>query len=171
MSAYMVDKGHVAYLVESIIFRDLSRWPDRREAWHQVAATALGQLLWDENQRSINARYPSTVGNMDSAPGVYATEGYKPYAHPSPFLLEQLPAPEAVQILKAIDCYAYQCCETEDWESSVACAIIGSLREQTMPRVQDYHHARKDAEWGAPTAWEEACAPAQRTGTGEEAGA
>ena len=157
MSAYMVDIGHVAYLVESILSRDLSRWPDRREAWHQVAATALGQLLWNENERSIHARYPDTVGDMDNAPGVYPSEGYKPYAHPSPFLLEQLPAPEPVQILKAIDCYAYQCCETEDWEESEAFTLVEALREQTLPKVQ--HNAREDAEWGAPKAWEEACAP------------
>lgn len=92
-----------------------------RQLTHETAE-AVGQILLDENVRSVNHRY-----NED--------EGYV-YEHAAPEDRRWTPA----EILKAIDCYEYQACETREWTASEAYSIITGLRStliHTMPGYDD----------------------------------
>lgn len=149
MSAYMVDREHIHYLIEAAMSRrirgphnDAHRWwhggrwlelPDhdrRREA-------EVGQMLWDENRASIRARYPDT----DHMPGpvgenyVYGKHSRFPHVPIDP-----------VQVLKACDCFAYQACEHDGWNDSEAKAFIDALTRDTWHALTGYDAA----EWGAP---------------------
>jgi len=89
----------------------------------------VGQMLWKANFDSVNYRY--SEGKMAPA-----------YVHPA-FKRYDL---DAVQILKACDCYEYQACETPSWDTSLAHAFIESLRRQAITKLAGYN----DAEWGPP---------------------
>ncbi len=97
MSAYMVDKDHVDFLVQSALAgaTDSRRWQSSHErhfsyysharnvrvyvAEHDephtdthsetISPSMLGQLLADTNAESINARYPDTVDDPSAMPG------------------------------------------------------------------------------------------------------
>ena len=76
MSAYMVDREHIVFLVKASISSQLSLYDGGSMSWyhtgehhngihHQLRVlesvdrlTEVAQMLWDENLKSINARYP-----------------------------------------------------------------------------------------------------------------
>jgi hypothetical protein len=53
---------------------------------------------------------------------------------------------EALQVLKACACYAYQSCEHSGWEASEAHAFIQALKDKAVRTLPGYG----DAVWGAP---------------------
>lgn len=92
-----------------------------RQLTHDTAE-AVGQILLDENVRSVNYRY-----NED--------ERYV-YDHAAPADRRWTP----VEILRAIECYEYQACETPEWSDSEAHAIVAALRSaliRTLPGYED----------------------------------
>lgn len=92
----------------------------------QDSPSRLGQMLWGENHRSVNARYQED----DIEP-----------------LYEYAPLPGVVNpvvVLKAIDCYEYQTCEHEDWEASEAHKFCETLRGKMIGWLPGYD----DAPWG-----------------------
>lgn len=140
MSAYIVHTEHIRTLVWAGL--NYTR-PGSHMTWHapdpenavspetvqssfgrhyrqltQDSAETVGQILLDENVRSVNHRYDED-------------EGYV-YDHAAPADRRWTP----VEILKAIDCYEYQACETPEWNTSEAHAIITALRDtlgRTLP--------------------------------------
>lgn len=73
----------------------------------------MGQILWDENYRSVNYRYDEDY----SAP----TFKVDPYVKMS-----------AVETVKLCDCYNYQTCEAPDWKETEAYAIMQAVREAAI---------------------------------------
>lgn len=154
MSAYMVDREHVIYLVKAAVSRvgrqgsDAFRW-FHNGAWHEARpgeaarAAEVGQMLWDANRRSIEERYPDTKADFDRAPGSidcdytiteddirsYVWDGFSP-----------------VQVIKACHCFRYQACEDKGWEASEACAFIEELKDNAENALPGY----EEAEWGVP---------------------
>src|SRR6188472_1813605 len=71
MSAYMVDREHIAYLIEAAMSRRILGHGNSPLRWFHVAEhrpsggdwkaiddpAAVGQMLWNENLASINYRY------------------------------------------------------------------------------------------------------------------
>jgi hypothetical protein len=149
MSAYIVNRNHIRYLVESalnIAFRDKSksfRWYHNEEFKDltEENATEVGQMLWDENAASVRYRYPGLKRPGAEMPGPM-NENYI-YYHQMAGVHYKF---DVAQILKAADCYEYQSCEHPDWESSSAHAFIQSLVQRTYPKMDGY----EAAEWGAP---------------------
>lgn len=150
MSAYMVDREHIAYLIQAAMSRVILhgdskfRWRfddswKEPDPYNHEAVAAAGQMLWDENFASVTRRYPSD--DFDNLPGpigenfVYAHHAHSPYISIDP-----------VQVMKSCDCYTYQSCEHEGWESSEARQFILRLRDAASKLVKGYD----DAEWGAP---------------------
>ncbi len=141
MSAYVVEAEHIRYLLASAMAMDSQgpfRWYHRgseaeatfsSHVLDYTNADEIGQMLWGANYDSVNSRY----SEEDSAP-VYSHPVFKRYDL------------DAVQILKACDCYEYQSCETSDWDTSLAHAFIESLRRQAVTKLAGY----SDAEWGPP---------------------
>lgn len=152
MSAYIVNAKHLNYLIAAGLqgsFRDPMRWmvPEpaletdhmRGEAWGPTSvesvrrrsreltrdtADAVGQMLADENYRSVNHRYAE-----DEDP-----EGF--------FAFDRAPVSvDPVQALKAIRCYEYQSCEHPEWENSEARAFCDALRLRMINKLPGYEEA------------------------------
>lgn len=104
MSAWTVERGHIDVLVAALHFFEVPTKPD------------VGQMLWEENYRSVNYRYDEN-------------ERTPTYAPP-----ENTRALHPVAVLKAIDCYEYQSCEHPDWKGSQAHALCLALREAIYRR-------------------------------------
>lgn len=98
----------------------------------------VGRILWAENLRSINYRYPDTLTNRADMPGNMdeVTEDYRfrPIAV----------SVEAVNVLSVAACLEYQSCESDDWSETVACAILKALCRAAIRHLPGYD----DAPWG-----------------------
>lgn len=158
MSAFIVDRGHIAYLVQAGKVWNTPRTPVTWGRYHnfglsggsaktQRTPAEVGQMLWDENIRSIQYRYPDTKENLDNAPGPCG-ESFRYSDHRVP---RNVPFVDPVQVVKACDCFSYQSCETDDWELSEAYTYIEALKRHAMRRLP----GSEEAEWGAPKAWVE----------------
>ena len=86
----------------------------------------VGQILVDENYRSVNYRYSENGEPEEFAPD-YTVRTLSP-----------------VEVIKACDCYLYQSCETPDWKETEAYAIVRMIRERAIRRLPGY----EKAEWG-----------------------
>jgi len=151
MSAYVVDREHIGYLVEAATSRAILghgshcfRWYHRGQS-HELPvgdperSAEIGQMLWDENVNSVLSRYPDCT--KDKLPGpigedfVYGKHEANPWATIDP-----------VQVLCSCHCYRYQACEHPDWKDSEAAAFIDSLIDVACHRLPGY----EKAVWGAP---------------------
>lgn len=145
MSAYIVEREHIAYLIdaaERLASRQRSNFSWYHEGQrHELTdhETEAGQMLWDENVRSVNYRYADSLPSTRTHLGLDEQEVYK---HHSKARL----AIDPVQVLKSIRCLEYQSCETPDWEASSAHAFLRSLMLYAISNLAGY----EDAMWGAP---------------------
>ena len=146
MSAYMVERNHISFLLEAAMQRNIS-WYDGGQFLRQLSPGdseenigRVGQMLWDENGKSIIARYPDTLhadGSFhwdEDEDFVYGRHEYQCYDL------------NPVQVIKACDCYSYQSCEHAEWPTSEAHAFIESLVKYSTCHLPGYDAA----EWGAP---------------------
>jgi hypothetical protein len=163
MSAYIVDRNHIVYLVAAAMSHRLNRnagsfsWysgerPDliRGELSNTDynRAVEVANMLWMENVKSVKCRYddhdddnlPSPNAEID-APLVSRYQVTRAdfngtvWNHTDP-----------VQVLKSCDCYEYQSCEHNGWPKSEAHAFIEALRARAWHSLAGYD----DAKWGAP---------------------
>lgn len=80
----------------------------------------LGQVLHDENVRSVNYRYDeSTVPDR--------------YQH-TPMAVEDVSDETINSLIGTLD---YQCCETSDWNSSRANECLSFMEHDMLPRFQE----------------------------------
>jgi hypothetical protein len=147
MSAYVVDRNHIRYLVEAaqhIAIRDHSpnfSWyhNGQRQELNELNASEVGQMLWNENIASVQYRYPEDTD--DTMPGPMGETFIYYHQMAGPYFEF-----EVAQILKAADCYEYQSCEHPTWESSSARNFIQALVKRAYSHMDGYD----DAKWGAP---------------------
>lgn len=155
MSAYICDREHIRYLVSAAMSRWLNPSPGDRLAWYwgenngQSAklyagdykeAARVGQMLWDENVRSVSYRYPDDKptelpGPCDDVPLYGDHVAWQGEVRP-------------VQVLKSISCFEYQSCEHPEWKTSEAFAFCRALESAAIYALDGYD----DAAWGAPEA-------------------
>jgi hypothetical protein len=153
MSAYIVTREHIAYLVKAAESRRLNPshahlswfWNINHEegtyersdlkSSDNAQATRVGQMLWDENIKSVHARYPKD--SLSSLPGTIG-ENYQ-FSY-NPRIKTEI---DSVQVLKAADCYEYHSCEHPDWQASEAKAFIDALRSAAWHSLVGY----SDAKW------------------------
>ena len=102
-------------------------------------ADEVGQMLVDENARSIFYRYPDTLDGGEIPGDASALDGYS-YTDPRY-------RPTAVEALKALDCFEYQACEHDGWRSSEAWRFCEALRSHLISRLAGYDEAPWS--WGA----------------------
>ena len=131
MSAYVVGRDHVWYLVEALgqLVHSEAAF-DKQAEW--------GQTLWDENVRSVQYRYPDCP--LAELPGPIDCT-YQYGAHE----IRRIPSVTAdpVAVLKACDGYEYQACETDDWADTPAHGLIERLRVLAIHALPGY----EDAAW------------------------
>jgi len=159
MSAYVVDRGHIRYLVNAGLSQAIRgrqsgplRWRWNRnleartieiESLTAQTADRVGQMLWDENIASINARYPDTIESPEGMPGPIG-ENYQYGPHQNPTSYE--PTINPLQVLSSLFCFEYQACEHDGWEGSEAFAFCESLRKTAIYALP----GMDDLKWGAP---------------------
>ena len=150
MSAYIVDREHIKYLVSAAAagregrmsyYHNGKSTELRRD--DQDSLTKAGQMLWDANIESIQALYPDCRENMNNAPGPVGETFI--YAHGGGFK-DGRDGFEAAQVFKAANCYEYQSCEADTWKDSEAKAFIDALTAKYIRMLPGY----EAAEWGAP---------------------
>lgn len=152
MSAYLVSRGHIRYLVEAALRLQGRRMGPfsyyhggKRHDVNELNADAIGTMLWTENARSIAHRYPST--DSDTRPGPIDDGPEMGYVHRAAWQATLDP----VQVMKAIRCYTYQSCEHPGWETSESKALVDDLFLLAASCLPGYD----DAEWGCPDSFED----------------
>ena len=144
MSAFMVDRNHIRFLVATARQYAASNYGfswfyegkyTNLDTSDRDQASKFGQILWDANLKSIHARYPDTMSKPENIPGLIG-ETYI-YAHGRDWPREIAP----VQVLKAIAGLSYQSCEYDEWEDSEAYAILESLKSAAIHNLPGYENA------------------------------
>lgn len=109
---------------------------------HELA-TYYANILYAENIRSVQTRYPSD--SFEDLPGpcekpemlnITATEVFEQYGL-APFTLKP------VDILKMCACLDYQSCETDDWRNTLAYRLILRIETAATRQLPGY----EDAPW------------------------
>jgi len=142
MSAYIVSREHIQYLISSmemmegrIVFCHNGKI---KEYETPEEKTQLGQMLWDTNIVSVKTRYwDETIQELPSG------ESDKRYKFKYRFVYF---IPNPVQVIKSAQCYEYQCCEYIGWEDSEAKAFTDALIHVAISKLPGY----REAEWGCP---------------------
>jgi hypothetical protein len=141
MSAYICSHDHITALASAVVALnvDVHCMHAYREPCPPVddlmrAARHVGELLLAENQESFDAKYAeSSAETFVLSPSVAKALMFKGAL-----------SARVVPLLKAIDCYEYQSCEHEGWETSTAKKLMGHLRAALVTRLPGYN----DAAWG-----------------------
>lgn len=100
-----------------------------------AVATMYANILYLENVRSVECRYPDS--SADNLPG----EFYKPAtitvtAQDVCYCEKYRVSP--VAILKMCDCLEYQSCETDDYRSTLAYALLNKIRRAAIHNLPGY---------------------------------
>lgn len=132
MSAFVVSKEHIDALVTAGLEFGRPygpmRWywgnPARSNELRAETAGQVGAMLWAENQRSVNFRY--TEDEIEE-----------------PYQFERMPGTPIppVIVLKALQCFEYQACESDDWRETEAYAFCQALRKRAISRLGGYDAA------------------------------
>lgn len=169
MSAYIVERNHILYLVEAALHWANPygfSWRDGQAEEGHVRkemrggdlekAVEAANMLWRENVKSVKHRYRGE--QTDTLPGSIGTDEEHVITMADMGNGElRWSEFDCAQVFKAADCYAYQTCEHEDWPKSEAYSFIESLRGSAWHALPGY----EAAEWGAPKTNAELGAPKQ----------
>jgi hypothetical protein len=128
MSAYLCTNEHITYLVSASNSRAIS-YSSPKPVEELVL---IGNMLVQANLDSLASRYDDSTENLDP---ITAADFRKPWVHFNP-----------VQVLKSAQCYEYQSCEHDGWETSEARKWIDSLKSRAIGILPGYDAAK----WGAP---------------------
>ena len=127
MSAFLVSKQHIDALVAfatRLEYGSIPTYYYHKGSCPFEPASYIGQILWDENNRSVNERY-DTNDLPQPYKFAYGTKVLPP-----------------VQIIKACNCLDYQSCETPDWKDTRAFAILDAIRERAIRELPGYEEAQ-----------------------------
>lgn len=120
MSAFTVNQAHIdALVLAGVQYRIVDALPD--------TMAELGQLLWDENYRSVNYRYSESE---------HAPEYRDP---PRRGIIGRRLVDAA--IAKAVHCYEYQSCEHPEWRDSKAAQFCDALKAAVLRNIAGYDAA------------------------------
>lgn len=134
MSAFMVEKHHVGYLVAAAFARNHgSCTADYIKP--ELTMRGMAELLSLENARSICYRYPQD--SMDDTMHTWADGEVES-------MLWMVIKPE--QVIQSVRCYQYQAREHPGWETSRAKDITDRILMDAVRNLP----AVEAAEWGAP---------------------
>lgn len=126
MSSFLCDNWHLSLLGACAVLRSgLDISPAKGKTASDVA-----RLLYDANQRSLEARY----GAPDAWPFEFDSDAHALASRLTP-----------AEIINAVRCYEYQASEFRGWGTSDAHAIAQAIFHQAVADVA------RDAPWGAPS--------------------
>jgi hypothetical protein len=157
MSAYVVPRAHIDYLLTAAdhyarASDPFNWWTGTERAYLRPedpqGVNEVGRMLYGENVRSVRYRYPDTVGNDTKLPGVCAEveEASDPQ-----YTFRILPGVRIVpgEVGKALACYEYQTCETDDHRDTEAWRFCEALRDAILRTLPGYEGGpwEVDEEW------------------------
>ena len=122
MSAFIVETGLIDALVT------FATMQDHCSSARYLSLDEIGQVLVDQNYRSVNERY-----RKNDDPEKYSFRFFSA-------------SMSAIQIIKACDCYDHQACETDDYETTKAAEILREIRRKAISQLPGYDAAK----WGMP---------------------
>ena len=128
MSAWTVSKKHIDLLVTLAAQLELTGGKTENE---------IGQILWDECYRSVNCRYDET--------------NPAPKYEFKPFDLKSL---STIAQIKQVECYEYQTCETEDYDTTPAIILTNTIA--TILELEGNFHIPSDGSIRDIPGWDEA---------------
>jgi len=141
MSAYILDDVNFDVIIKSYVtIRPIQLgwniWikKEKLDLFHDTDRTYVGQILKIQNIASVDYRYKANTEMQD-----YLQKLDKKYIYNN-----RVNAVSPVALLKLLDCYDYQACETSDYKTTKACTIINQIREYTISRLPGYD----EAAWG-----------------------
>lgn len=152
MSAFICNREHFLYLAQAAVLSH-SHWEIGGFSYywggtrHSVSnndfegMADIANTLLAENVRSVKARYPGTDSDLPGPVG-----GVAPFTAADIDLFAWQGHYKPVQVLKSCHCYDYQACETADYETTRAYAIIRAIEKKFMVRIPGYD----EAAWGDP---------------------
>jgi len=126
MSAFIVSPDHinviVSYFVEASIEDRL--WYELNGEYGYMSkedAPKIAQALYNENLRSVNARYTEQTEHD--------------------YLFEFIPTAKTQyavgEIAQALNCLEYQSCETDDYHSTDAYKLLNSMRKHLLRKISE----------------------------------
>lgn len=121
MSAFVVSDRHIDALLYWVINTpryDAPQVLDGMTVYDQP--DLVGQLLVDANERSVSTRYDDEITSHE-----YKYRQFDRVLSP-------------VEVIKACDCLAYQCCEFSDWKNTKAFRILNAIRESAINTLPEY---------------------------------
>lgn len=133
MSAWIVDKEHIIYMVKAWELNE-SRYSSRTVPAEELAEICT--MLYWENAKSVGYRYSKR----------YKREDY--VITPEEYTACQWDCIEWPQVMKSISCYEYQSCEHKGWEKSKAKAWTAALYRTAGSILIEKNSCLI---WGAPT--------------------
>jgi len=124
---FIVEPGHISFLAQSIYIDPILK----RFLLNKVSGLQeLGQVLWDQNHRSINLALKKELQFQIFIPKYLMLD----------FTYEPL------QVYKSAVCYQYQSDETPDWDSTLAFQYTELLKMCAIRKFDGY----EDRIWGYP---------------------
>lgn len=133
MSAFTLPDNHISAIIGYAVRHNAIGYAmfaidmhyDRNPSPEQLRE--IGQILLDENYRSVNTRYREE----EQTPRFI----YNPRFENGKCLTHK-------QVINAIRCYDYQSCETNDYNSSPAAKFVSSIKNSAVERL-----VRDDPTW------------------------
>lgn len=126
MSCFLVSDNHLGAIIGYACRENLKTGyggNPGRYAYAPGEEQAACDILYAANAKSVNARYTT---NVDESGCTY---------HPNAIKLRP------IEVIKACDCYAYQCDEWDGFEGSEAQRIVDGIREHAIGKLPGYDAA------------------------------
>lgn len=111
MSAWIVSKTHIDYIVTALIAAELTPYsPDE-----------TGRMLWRECLASVAYRYPDDADGDRPGPADFRDSDVDTYTW------AETDALTGGALAKTLGCYDYQSCEHPQWKESESYALVSKL--------------------------------------------
>jgi hypothetical protein len=111
------------------------------ESAHGFRGTQLAEvyanILYEENVRSVSARYPND--SIDNLPGPIHKPATIQIAGRD--IVNDGYRLKPVDILSMCNCLEYQSCETDDWQQTLAYRLLNCIRDAAVRQLPGYDDA------------------------------
>lgn len=133
MSAWIVSRKHIDLLTAALIEHGIApNFPD-----------LVGQMLWQENLRSVAYRYPNDRDGERPGPVGFRDSMVESYTYRGPQDVS-----DSALVLKQAHCFDYQSCEHPEYADSEACTWVRKLCEKLDGERAGQSAAYNAAPWG-----------------------
>jgi len=126
MSAFIVSDNHINVLVNFCARKNILFHFDDETINSNDRPDEIGQILLDENYKSVNNRYNENAISHKFKYNFYQKKDRAP-----------------IEIIKACRCLNYQSCESKNYYSSKAYEIINKIIYEAIDTIDGY----EDADW------------------------